>query len=78
MAADNLLSRIEVNQQVMAGKPIIRGLRIAVEHVLRSLAVGMTIEQILENYPELEVEDIQACMLYAANLMEHEKVYKVA
>jgi uncharacterized protein (DUF433 family) len=78
MAADNLLSRIEVNQQVMAGKPIIRGLRIAVEHVLRSLAVGMTVEQILENYPELEVEDIQACMLYAANLMEHEKVYKVA
>jgi uncharacterized protein (DUF433 family) len=78
MAADDLLSRIEVNQQVMAGKPIIRGLRIAVEHVLRSLAVGMTVEQILENYPELEVEDIQACMLYAANLMEHEKVYKVA
>jgi len=78
MAADNLLSRIEVNQQVMAGKPIIRGLRIAVEQVLRSLAVGMTVEQILENYPELEVEDIQACMLYAANLMEHEKVYKVA
>lgn len=78
MATDNLLSRIEVNQQVMAGKPIIRGLRIAVEHVLRSLAVGMTVEQILENYPELEVEDIQACMLYAANLMEHEKVYKVA
>jgi uncharacterized protein (DUF433 family) len=78
MAADNLLSRIEVNQRVMAGKPIIRGLRIAVEHVLRSLAVGMTVEQILENYPELEVEDIQACMLYAANLMEHEKVYKVA
>lgn len=78
MAADNLLSRIEVNRQVMAGKPIIRGLRIAVEHVLRSLAVGMTVEQIMENYPELEAEDIQACMLYAANLMEQEKVYKVA
>lgn len=78
MSTENLLSRIEVNQKVMAGKPIIRGLRIAVEHVLRSLAVGMTMEEILENYPELETEDVQACMLYAANLMEQEQVYKVA
>jgi uncharacterized protein (DUF433 family) len=78
MSTENLLSRIEVNQKVMAGKPIIRGLRIAVEHVLRSLAVGMTMEEILENYPELETEDVQACMLYAANLMEQEQVFKVA
>jgi uncharacterized protein (DUF433 family) len=78
MSTENRLSRIEVNQKVMAGKPIIRGLRIAVEHVLRSLAVGMTMEEILENYPELETEDVQACMLYAANLMEQEQVFKVA
>ena len=61
-----LLSRIEVNPDVMLGKPIIRGLRISVEHLLHALAGGMSVEDILKDYPELEKEDIQAVLLYAA------------
>ena len=48
----------------MVGKPTIRGLRISVEHMLKALAAGMTVEDILDDYPELEKEDIQAVILY--------------
>ena len=70
-----LLSRIEVNPKVLAGKPIIRGYRISVEQILKSLAAGINNSDLLENFPELETEDILACMLYAAKLVEEEKVY---
>ena len=73
-----LLSRIEVNSQILAGKPIIRGYRISVEQILKSLAAGISYTDLLENFPELQTEDILACMLYAAKLVEEEKVYKVA
>ena len=62
MATDTeLLKRITVRAEVFGGKPIIRDMRIAVEHVLAMLAAGDTAETILEEYPELEPEDIQAC-----------------
>jgi len=67
-----LLSRIEVNPQVLAGKPIIRGYRISVEQVLKSLAAGISYSDLLDNFPELEKEDIWACQLYAAKLVEEE------
>lgn len=62
----DLLNRITVNPDVMVGKPTIRGLRITVEQILKTLAGGITAEELLEDYPELEKEDIQAVLLYAS------------
>jgi uncharacterized protein (DUF433 family) len=58
-----LLERITVNPKIFGGKPIIRGRRLAVEQVLGMLAAGDTIETILEGYPWLEPEDVQACLV---------------
>jgi uncharacterized protein (DUF433 family) len=60
-----LLKRITVNPKIFAGKPIIRGRRLAVEHVLGMLATGDMPDTILHGYPWLEAEDIQACRAYA-------------
>ena len=59
---NELLQRITVDPQIFGGKPIIRGRRLAVEHILGMLAAGDTAETILEGYPWLEPEDIQACL----------------
>lgn len=76
MTETELLKRIEVNPQIFGGKPIIRGLRIAVEHILGMLAAGDTPEKILQEYPFLEPEDIQACLLLAHRAMTGEHVYE--
>lgn len=60
----DLLARITVNPKIYGGKPIIRGMRLAVEHVLGMLAAGDTSQAILEAYPYLEREDIQACLVF--------------
>jgi len=73
----DLLKRITVNPKVMVGKPTIRGLRITVEQILKALAGGVAAEELLEDYPELEKEDIQAVLLYAAELANEERVYAV-
>lgn len=65
MTEQELLQRIMVNPQIFGGKPIIRGRRLAVEHVLGMLAAGDSPETILEGYPWLEAEDIRACLVYA-------------
>ncbi|MFC1717961.1 DUF433 domain-containing protein [Candidatus Poribacteria bacterium] len=65
MDEEKLLERIVVDPRIFSGKPIIRGRRLAVEHVLGMLAAGDTSETILEGYPWLEPEDIQACLIYA-------------
>jgi uncharacterized protein (DUF433 family) len=70
----NILRRITVNLDIFGGKPIIRGRRLAVEHVLAMLAAGDSPETILEGYPWLEQEDIQACLLYARKIVGHERV----
>lgn len=70
----NLLERITINPAIFAGKPIIRGRRLAVEHVLGMLAAGDSPETILAGYPWLEAEDIRACIAYACRLVEHERV----
>ena len=69
-----LLERITVNPQIFGGKPIVRGRRLAVEHVLGMLAAGDTVETLLSAYPWLEREDIQACLIYARRLVSHERV----
>lgn len=74
---EDLLKRITVNPKVMVGKPTVRGLRITVEQILKALAGGVTQEELLEDYPDLEKEDIQAVLRYAAGLAEEERVYAV-
>jgi len=74
MAEKKFLERITVNPKIFGGKPIIRGRRLAVEHVLGMLAAGDTPETILEGYPWLELEDIQACLVYAHRLVGHERI----
>lgn len=69
-----LLKRITVNPKIFGGKPIIRGRRLAVEHVLGMLAAGDTPDTILHSYPWLEREDIQACLTYAHRLVGHERI----
>lgn len=68
-----LLKRITVDPQIFGGKPIIRGRRLAVEHVLGMLASGDAPETILRGYPWLEPEDIQACLAYAHRVVGHER-----
>jgi uncharacterized protein (DUF433 family) len=69
-----LLERITFNTNIFGGKPIIRGRRLAVEHVLGMLAAGDTPDIILSGYPWLEAEDIQACLVYARRLVGHERI----
>ena len=69
-----LLERITVNPAIFGGKPIIRGRRLAVEHILGMLAAGDSQETILAGYPWLEPEDIQACYAYARRVVGHERV----
>jgi uncharacterized protein (DUF433 family) len=74
MDEERLLERIAYNPKIFGGKPIIRGHRLAVEHVLGMLASGDTAETILEGYPWMEKEDIQACLIYARRLVGHERI----
>lgn len=68
MNKKTLLKRITVNPEIFGGKPIIRGRRLAVEHVLDMLAAGDTPENLLQAYPWLEKEDIDACTLFDKEL----------
>ncbi len=70
----DLLDRITVNPEIFGGKPIIRGRRLAVEHVLGMLAAGDKTEDLLAAYPWLEAEDVRACLAYAHRLVAHERV----
>ncbi len=74
MEEHSLLKRITTDPKIFAGKPIIRGRRLAVEHVLGMMAAGDSPETILEGYSWLEMEDIQACLLYARRLVGHERI----
>ncbi|MEM8961627.1 MAG: DUF433 domain-containing protein [Acidobacteriota bacterium] len=74
MSEDELLTRITINPKIFGGKPIIRGRRLAVEHILGMLAAGDDIETLLEGYPWLEREDVLACLVYARRLVGHERV----
>lgn len=74
---DNLLSRITINSNICHGKPTIRGLRYPVENMLELMASGMTIEELLEDYPDLEKDDFLACLAYAAKLSQVKSISKV-
>ena len=72
MSEQELLDRITFDPVIFGGKPIIRGRRLAVEHVLGMLAAGDSPETILEGYPWLDLDDIRACLIYARQLVAHE------
>ena len=69
-----VLDRIEINPDVMLGKPVIRGTRIPVELILRKLGEGATEDDLLDAYPHLTKEDIRAALSYAADTIAHETI----
>ena len=73
-----LLARITVQPGVMLGKPTVRHTRLTVEHLLKAMAANLTFEQLHDDFPFLEREDLQACLLYASELVKNEKVYQLA
>jgi len=73
MDRGELLDRIEINPKVMLGKPVIKGTRIPVELILRKLSEGATEEELLDAYPHLSHEDIQAALAYAAKTLAYEE-----
>ncbi len=73
----NLLERITIDSEICHGKPSIRGLRYPVEMILELMSSGMTTEEILEDYEDLENEDIMASLLYASKLTAVKSIYKL-
>ena len=74
MTDPELLKRITANSEIFGGKPIIRGMRISVELILSLLAQGETREEILADYPDLEPDDIRACLAYARAVIENDSL----
>jgi uncharacterized protein (DUF433 family) len=75
IATNPLLDRITLDPKVMSGKPVIRGTRIPVELIVRMVGQGIPQAEILDDYPRLYVEDIQAALLYAADVVAGEDVF---
>ena len=71
----DLLNRITFNKEILCGKPLIRGLRISVEMLLELLAKGATQEEILQDFPQLEPDDLRAVLLYAHHLVARENIF---
>ena len=74
---NELLSRITINPKICFGKPTIRNMRYPVEMILDLLSAGMTTEELLEDYPDLEKKDISACLHFASILMQVKSIHKV-
>jgi uncharacterized protein (DUF433 family) len=74
MSDPDLIRRITSDPAIFGGKPIIRGRRLAVEHILSMLAAGDSAQDVIDAYPFLEPDDLRACMLYAYKLVAHERI----
>ncbi len=74
---EQLLERITINPEILFGKPSIRSMRYPVVLILDLLSAGMTNQEILEDYPDLENEDIQACLVFATRLATVSSIMKV-
>jgi uncharacterized protein (DUF433 family) len=74
----NWQNHIVVDPNVLVGKPVVKGTRLAVEFVVDLLAQGWAEAEIIRNYPGLTAEDIRACLSYASTLLKAEKVYPLA
>jgi len=68
--------RIVSDPKVLLGKPCVAGTRISVEHILREMAAGATVTELVEDYPGLTAEAVQAALEFAAEAVEHERVYE--
>ena len=77
MKTETLLNRITADPAIFGGKPIVRGMRISVELILGLLAQGQTVEAILDDYPELEPDDVRACLAYAHAALADESLEAV-
>ena len=75
MNEEELLARITTDPAIFGGKPLIRGMRFAVEHVLGMLAAGESSERLLLEYPFLELDDIRACLAYAHRSIAGESIH---
>ncbi|HYD20492.1 MAG TPA: DUF433 domain-containing protein [Flavipsychrobacter sp.] len=76
--SEEILDRITIDPEICHGKPSVRGLRYPVEMILELLASGMQTSEIIEDYPDLQHEDIMACLAYAAKLTHINSIYKIA
>jgi len=74
----NYIDRITINPDICHGKPTIRGLRYPVQNILELLASGMTYDEVLADYEDLEKEDLLACLEYAAKLSQIKNIYPIA
>lgn len=72
---EDLLNRITFDKDVLCGKPLIRGMRISVDMILELLSKGATEKEILEDYPDLEPNDLRAALLYAHHIIAKEDVH---
>ena len=77
MSETELLGRITADPEIFGGKPIIRGMRISVEMILSLLAQGESAEAILEDYPDLEPDDIRACLAYAHAVIANDSLDRI-
>ncbi|MCD4697893.1 MAG: DUF433 domain-containing protein [Bacteroidales bacterium] len=75
LKTEDVISRVTINPEVMVGKPVIRGMRITVEQILHALARGISENELMEEYPELEKADFQAVYAYVAILVNEEQVF---
>ena len=73
----DILKRITINPKVLFGKPTIRNMRYPVEMILDLLSAGMTTRDILNDYPDLETEDIKACLMFASELVKVNSIQKI-
>jgi uncharacterized protein (DUF433 family) len=76
MEKQALLDRITVDPDILVGKPVIRGMRISVAQIVAAVAAGVPQNELLDEYPGLEPEDIQAALYYAADLVAAERVFE--
>ncbi len=74
----NLINRITIDPEICHGKPTIRGLRYPVDNMLELMASGMTLDELVTDYPDLEKADFLACIEYAAKLTQVQSIYRIA
>ena len=70
-------TRVVIDPAVLVGKPFVKGTRISVELIVDLLGRGYTTQQVIEQYPHLTAEDIQACLAYASHILKPERVYSL-
>ncbi len=73
-----MTERIIIDEKILAGKPVIKGTRISVEFILELLSSGMSIQDIIKEYPHLKKEDILAALTYATKVLKKEEIYATA